>query len=239
MNEENLLSLKQYYNLTMLLNNILNLFFPKLCGACSKIMVNPTDELCLKCELHLIHESQPNKYKINQQLRGRVEIERSVFFIDFTKREGVQQVLHSIKYQNQKQLAIYMAEELAKKLGHTFFADIDLLIPVPLHPKKRKIRGFNQSELIAIGIQNVTTINIDTDSLQRKIFTETQTKKNRLERWKNVCDAFELINKTALKNKHILFIDDVFTTGATLEACIKEVKNKVKCKCSILTLARA
>lgn len=144
----------------MLAYHILNLFFPKLCGACSKIISNPTDELCLKCELHLIYESQPNKYKINQQLRGRVEINQSAFLIDFTKKEGIQQVLHSIKYQNQKQLAIYLAEELVKKLGHTFFADIDLLIPVPLHPKKRKIRGFNQSELIAQGIQNITSIKL-------------------------------------------------------------------------------
>ena len=223
----------------MILNNILNLFFPKLCGACSKMIVNPKDELCIKCEIHLIHDSHPNKIKIQQTLRGRVEIEKGAFFIDFTKKEGVQQVLHSIKYQNQKKLAIYMAEELAIKLGDDFFKGIDLIIPVPLHPKKLKIRGFNQSYLIAKGIQNIRKTNIDCHSLQRKVFTESQTKKNRLERWENVSQAFELVNKKTLYKKHLLIIDDVFTTGATLEACIKTLKKEVDCKCSILTLARA
>jgi len=223
----------------MLLNNILNLFFPKLCGACSQIIANPTDELCIKCDLHLIQESHPNTSKIQQTLRGRVEVEKGAFFIDFTKKEGVQQVLHSIKYQNQKKLAIYMAEELAIKLGANFFNDIDLIIPVPLHPKKFKLRGFNQSDLIAEGIQNIRKTSIDYYSLQRKVFTESQTKKNRLERWNNVSQAFEVVNKKTLQSKHLLIIDDVFTTGATLEACIKTLQKEVDCKCSILTLARA
>ena len=86
----------------MLMHNILNLFFPKHCGACSKLVINTKDELCLKCELNLIHESEPDTNKIQKALRGRVEIEKGAFFIDFTKKEGVQNILHSIKYQNQK-----------------------------------------------------------------------------------------------------------------------------------------
>ena len=223
----------------MLFNNILNLFYPKLCGACSTIIINCVDELCLNCELHLVYESAPNTTKIKKALRGRVGIENGVFFIDYTKKEGVQQVLHSIKYQNQKKLAIYLAEEFTKKLGATFFETIDVLIPVPLHPKKFKIRGFNQADLIATGIHNCFKIPIDTNTLQRKQFTESQTKKNRIERWENVQNAFEVKDKTALNKKHILLLDDVFTTGATLEACIKTLQKEVDCKCSILTLARA
>jgi ComF family protein len=223
----------------MILNNILNLFFPKLCGACSKPIINCADELCLNCEIHLVYESNPNTTKIIKDLRGRVQIEKGVFFIDFTKKEGVQQVLHSIKYQNQKKLAIYLAEELANKLGAEFFETIDVLIPVPLHPNKFKIRGFNQADLIATGIHNSFKIPIDTQSLQRKVFTESQTKKNRLERWKNVQNAFYVSDKNSLNKKHILLLDDVFTTGATLEACIKTLQKEVDCKCSILTLARA
>ncbi len=112
----------------MLFNNILNLFYPKLCGACSSIIINCADELCLNCEIHLLYESGPNTTKIKKALRGRAEREDGVFFIDFTKKEGVQQVLHSIKYQNQKKLAIYLAEEFTKKLGATFFETIDVLI---------------------------------------------------------------------------------------------------------------
>ena len=151
----------------------------------------------------------------------------------------MQQILHSIKYQNQKKLAVYIAEQLAIKLGDEFFQEIDSIIPVPLHPKKLKIRGFNQSDLIAQGIQNIRPIPIDSRSLQRKEYTESQTNKNRLERWNNVNTAFEVVNYEALEKKHILLIDDVFTTGATLEACIKTIQNKADCKCSIITLARA
>ena len=223
----------------MLFNNILNLFYPKLCGACSSIIINCADELCLNCEIHLVYESVPNTTKIMKALRGRVEIENGVFFIDFTKKEGVQQVLHSIKYQNQKKLAIYLAEEFTKKLGAAFFETIDVIIPVPLHPKKFKIRGFNQADLIATGISNCFKIPVDTSTLQRKKFTESQTKKNRIERWENVQNAFEVKDKTTLHKKHILLLDDVFTTGATLEACIKTLQKEVDCKCSIITLARA
>ena len=223
----------------MLIHNILNLFFPKLCGACSRLVINTKDELCLKCELNMIFESHPDTDKIQKALRGRIEVEKAAFFIDFTKKEGVQQILHSIKYQNQKKLAVYIAEQLAIKLGDEFFQEIDSIIPVPLHPKKLKIRGFNQSDLIAQGIQNIRPIPIDSRSLQRKEYTESQTNKNRLERWNNVNTAFEVVNYEALEKKHILLIDDVFTTGATLEACIKTIQNKADCKCSIITLARA
>ena len=151
----------------------------------------------------------------------------------------MQQVLHSIKYQNQKKLAIYIAEQLAIKLGDEFFQEIDSIIPVPLHPKKLKLRGFNQSNVIAQGIQNIRSTPIDPHSLQRKEYTESQTNKTRLERWNNVNTAFELVNYEALKKKNILLVDDVFTTGATLETCIKTIQNKADCKCSIITLARA
>tara|TARA_B110000977_G_scaffold109419_2_gene142422 strand:- start:126 stop:707 length:582 start_codon:yes stop_codon:yes gene_type:complete len=193
----------------------------------------------MSCEAELIWPSEPNNTKIGKALRGRVKIEKGVFFIDFSKKEGIQQVLHSIKYQNQKKLGIYMAEQMAQKLGTDFFRDIDVLIPVPLHPKKNKIRGYNQAELIAQGVYNFKAIPINTTSLIRVLFTESQTNKNRLNRWRNVQDAFELKDKDDLNKKHVLLLDDVFTTGATLEACIKTLQKEIDCKCSILTLVRA
>ena len=219
--------------------NILNLFFPKHCGACSKLVINTKDELCLKCELNLIHESDPDTNKIQKALRGRVEIEKGVFFIDFTKKEGVQNILHSIKYQNQKKLAIYIAEQLALKLGAVFFQEFDSIIPIPLHRKKLKIREFNQSDFIAEGIHNIHNIPIERNCLKRIKNTSSQTNKNRLERWNNVKSAFKTNNPDKLKGKHILLVDDVFTTGATLEACINTIKEQATCKCSILTLAKA
>ena len=117
---------------------------------------------------------------------------------------------------------------MARKLGVFFFEDVDILLPIPLHPKKEKIRGYNQAELIAKGIYKFIPIEINLTSLKRTIFTDSQTNKNRMERWENVQNAFEVRNKKKLDNKHILIIDDVFTTGATLEACIKNAQTRSK-----------
>ena len=212
------------------MHNILNLFFPKHCGACSKLVINTKDELCLKCELNLTHESDPDTNKIQKALRGKVEIEKRRGVIDFTQKEGDQNILHSIKYQNQKKLAIYIAEQLALKLGAAFFQEFDSMIPIPLHRKKLKIRGFNQSDLIAKGIHNIHKIPVEPDRLIRIKNTSSQTNKKRLERWGNVKSAFKLDNTDKLKGKHILLVDDVFTTGATIEACIKTLQKQAACK---------
>jgi ComF family protein len=218
---------------------IYNLFFPKICGACSKLTIKFEDELCLRCELQLLNLAEPNANKIAKELKGRVEIEKGVYLFDFSKKERVQEILHSIKYKKNKKLGSYIAEQMARKLGDFFFEDVDILLPIPLHPKKEKIRGYNQAELIAKGIYKFIPIEINLTSLKRTIFTDSQTNKNRMERWENVQNAFEVRNKKKLDSKHILLIDDVFTTGATLEACIKTLKREVNCKYSILTIARA
>ena len=223
----------------MIINNLFRLFFPKYCAACFKPIIGLEDELCVRCENNLIYDPTPAQKELKKALRGRVNIEQSGYLFDFTKKDDVQDILHSIKYQKQKKLAVYLAEKLAVKLGPTFFKKIDGILPVPLHQRKLKMRGFNQSESIARGIKNITSIPVKNGYLLRKKFTESQTNKNRWERWENVKHAFELMNQEAWNSKHILLVDDVFTTGATLEACVKTIQEKVSCKCSILTLAKA
>ena len=120
-----------------------------------------------------------------------------------------------------------------------FFNSIDYIIPVPLHPKKEKIRGYNQSLYIAKGIKEILKIKIDSKSLQRKVNTESQTEKNKYSRWKNVGQVFELIDKNRLSNKHILLVDDVVTTGSTLESCIETLQQTEGIKVSIVTIALA
>lgn len=211
----------------MFICTIYNLFFPKMCGACSKLTIRFEDELCLRCELQLLYLAEPNANKIAKELKGRVKIEKGVYLFDFSKKERVQEILHSIKYKKNK------------KLGSFFFEDIDILLPIPLHPKKEKIRGYNQAELIAKGINKFIPMEVNLTSLKRTIFTDSQTNKNRMERWENVQNAFEVRNKKKLENKHLLLIDDVFKTGATLEACKQTLKREVNCRYSILTIARA
>jgi len=219
--------------------SLLNLFFPKLCAACSKKIIQEHPFLCMNCEEELINSTTVESRRITRIFRGRVPIEKGASLFYFDKKGKVQAVIHQIKYREQKDLAIYMAETLAQKLGSDFFEDIDLIIPVPLHPKKRKKRGFNQSEFIAEGIHNKTQITLDTKSLLRVEHTQTQTKKGRFERWQNVSEAFQVVGELIDPKAHILLIDDVLTTGATLEACAKALLKSKSRKISVLTLAWA
>ncbi len=218
--------------------NLIDLILPKLCGSCARI-ISSKEYLCLECELYLIHQVTVNKTYIKDYLKGRVAIDSGYSFLDYSKEDLTQGLVHKIKYQNQQQLAIYVSNCMAKKLDWAFMGHVDIMVPVPLHPDKQKLRGYNQSELIAIGIQQVHNIPINTSILHRKVDTDSQTRKNKLSRWRNVKNAFEIQDNSLLKNKHILLIDDVFTTGATLEACASIIQKETLTVCSMLTLARA
>ena len=149
-------------------------------------------------------------------------------------------MIHALKYEENKEVGIYLGEQIAYEIESSqFFNSIDYIIPVPLHPKKEKIRGYNQSLCIAKGIKEILKIKIDSKSLQRKVNTESQTKKNKYSRWENVGQVFELIDKNRLSNKHILLVDDVVTTGSTLESCIETLQQTEGIKVSIVTIALA
>ena len=149
-------------------------------------------------------------------------------------------MIHALKYEENKEVGIYLGEQIAYEIESSqFFNSIDYIIPVPLHPKKEKIRGYNQSLYIAKGIKEILKIKIDSKSLQRKVNTESQTKKNKYSRWENVGQVFELIDKNRLSNKHILLVDDVVTTGSTLESCISTLEQSEGIKVSIVTIALA
>ena len=149
-------------------------------------------------------------------------------------------MIHALKYEENKEVGIYLGEQIAYEIESSqFFNSIVYIIPVPLHPKKEKIRGYNQSLCIAKGIKEILKIKIDSKSLQRKVNTESQTKKNKYSRWKNVGQVFELTDKNRLSNKNILLVDDVVTTGSTLESCIETLQQTEGIKVSIVTIALA
>ena len=140
----------------------------------------------------------------------------------FSKTGKVQHLLHQLKYQGNKDAGYFLGQQLGESIKNAeLFQGIDYLVPIPLHPKKEHLRGYNQSFVIAQGIEEKTKIAIARDCLVRKVFTSTQTKKSREERWDNVKDIFEIQNKDKYKGKHLLLIDDVLTTGATLLAAGK------------------
>lgn len=139
-----------------------------------------------------------------------------------------------------KELAFFLGSRLGRELkSSSLFEDVDIIMPVPLHPSKKKKRGYNQSEWIVYGISDVFPKELSIDNLHRTFFTNTQTRKTRLERWENVAGKFAINDKELLKNKHILLVDDVLTTGATIEACAEVLLAIEGVRLSVATLAKA
>lgn len=224
------------------LDDLLELLYPSLCITCSERLNSQETYLCMKCWMDLpvsrFHIEPDNK--VAQLFWGRVKIEHATSYFQYRKGSRYQNLIHFIKYKGLKELGLETGKRFGDVLAESStFSNISLLVPVPLHKKKQKRRGFNQSEWIAMGIASVLQKPIVPDNLFRQIFTPTQTRKNRFERWQNVDGIFGVKNPEEFEGKHILLIDDVVTTGSTLEACAWELLKIKDVKVSVATLAFA
>lgn len=171
---------------------------------------------------------------------GRVNIHSASAFYFFEKGGKVQNLMHQLKYRGKKEIGTLVGNWYGAELKNSeLFNSVNLVVPVPLHPKKMKKRGYNQSESFAEGIAKAMEIQMDSTNFIRNIETETQTKKARYNRWQNVETVFEVKSPTIFENKHILLVDDVVTTGATLEACAQKLLSIGGTKISIATIAYA
>ncbi|WP_096684959.1 ComF family protein [Ichthyobacterium seriolicida] len=182
------------------------------------------------------------KYNLVESIfYGRVKIERATSFLLFKKKGLVQNLLHQLKYKNHPEIAYILGNWAYRELGKTdFFDECDIVIPVPLHKKKQRKRGYNQIHLFAKAISENLKIDLSLYNLVMKYQKDTQTEKSRFDRWEGVKNVFYLSKPQEVENKHILIVDDVITTGATIEACIKAIKSDVKeVKISVLTIAFA
>lgn len=210
------------------LDSILNLFYPRVCAACGDSLLKDEETVCLKCRYTLPrtgYEMNPNN-PLAQSFYGRVKLHAVTACFFFAKSGKVQHLIHQLKYKGNKEAGVFLGQQLGESIKEApLFQGIDYLIPVPLHPKREKKRGYNQSLMITRGINEVTGIPIGNQFLVRAVHTETQTKKSSEERYKNVKDIFELHHADELEGKHILLIDDVLTTGATLESCAHKFEN--------------
>lgn len=229
-------------SLSQTFNNLLELFFPSLCVTCGNRLLSQEKYLCLDCWLDLpvtnFHLEPENK--VAQLFWGRVQIENATAWFHFRKGSNYQQLIHFIKYKGLKELGFECGKRLGTGLAESeSFSAIDMIVPVPLHPKKYKQRGFNQSEWIGRGLSDALQKPVITGNLYRKIHSSTQTKKSRLERWQNVEGIFDVKDPEPFLEKHILLVDDVATTGATLEACAVPLLNIENTTVSIATLAYA
>jgi ComF family protein len=218
------------------------LFYPKLCVICGKPLIADENYFCLECFLKLpktnYHLNSDNQ--ANDRFAGKISLVKAASYLYYNKGGIAQKLIAEIKYKDNRNLGEWMGVLLANEwFSSGFFRGIDYLVPVPLHPSKERKRGFNQAEMIALGIASVTGIPIDTKNVFRKKANTTQTKKGLFERWKNTKDLFEVKNLEVFKNKQVLIVDDVLTTGSTLEAVAQSILKAEGVKISFLCLAIA
>ncbi len=228
--------------LPLYINDLLELFYPELCVTCGDRLLSHEKYVCLNCwhDLPKTNFHLKRNNKVAQLFWGRVQVDHTTSFFSYRKGSRYQKLIHFIKYKGLKELGFEAGRKFGQELNMSdTFSSVDLVVPVPLHPKKQKQRGYNQSEWIAKGMAEAMQKELSPDNLIRKIFTSTQTRKNRFERWQNVEGIFEIARPDEFTGKHILLIDDVVTTGSTLEACAYQLLKVENAKVSIATLAFA
>lgn len=225
-----------------LIDDFVSLFYPKYCYICGHSLVKNEECICSQCLINLpktnfhLQENNPLIYLF----AGKVQVNAVTAYFYFKKGSTVQKLIHQLKYKGQKEIGIYFGYLLGLDLlKNKLYDSIDVVIPIPLHPNKKKRRGYNQSEIIAEGVVKAIQKPLDITSLIRFIETDTQTKKAQYNRWENTSDVFRVVNSPAIKGKHILLIDDVITTGSTLEAAIQTILNIENTKVSVTCLACA
>lgn len=228
--------------LKKIITSTLHLFYPHLCNGCGTDILSNDSLLCFECFNSLPH-TQYAKYEnnpIEKIFWGRLPIKAAFAEFYFDKESLIQHLVHQLKYKNNTGIGIYLGEMMGNSINSSNrFEEIDALVPLPLYPDKERKRGYNQAKIICDGISSVTKIPVLNNIVIRQRFTETQTRKHRTERWQNVSESFAVKDKTSLEGKHILLVDDVITTGATLEACGNCILQIPNTKLSIATLTVA
>ncbi len=219
-----------------------SLFYPKACFACGESLLKTEEVLCTSCVFGLpkTHFQDYEDNPLEQLFWGRFPFESATALYFFAKKGTVQHLIHQLKYGGHKEIGVYLGKLLGQELkASARFSTLDLIVPVPLHPKRLHERGYNQSEQIASGLSQSLDIPVDTTSFVRAFATKTQTKKTREERWDNVSEKFLVTTPEALAGKHLLLVDDVITTGATLDACVQTLSRIDGVKISIAALGFA
>ena len=224
------------------LEDFISLLFPSLCVSCGKSLYRNEGMICTQC-LYKMPKTNYHFLKDNPVSRlfwGRINIESATACYFFDKGSRFRGLIHKMKYRGQKEIGYELGKIYGSELKESkLFNSTELIVPVPLHPKKERKRGYNQSEWVAKGIAESMGIMMNTGSVYRAVNTESQTRKGRYERWTNVENIFKISNPEDLENKHILIVDDVITTGSTLEACAYAILQLKGTKISCATLAMA
>lgn len=223
-----------------LLKDLFYLFYPKICVVCDEKLIENEIVVCTHCrhDLPLTNFRNYSDNKVTNTFYGKVIIEKSFSLLFFRKKGSTQKLIHDLKYKGNEDIGIFFGNWLGEMLKENKeFNTVNIIIPVPLHPKKMRQRGYNQVSKFGNTLSFHLKIPFLENELVRISSSKTQTFKSRFERFNNIETKFHLKKPVNYNNKHILLIDDVITTGATLEACAKEFSNSKNCKISVLTMA--
>ncbi|MDR2806296.1 MAG: ComF family protein [Dysgonamonadaceae bacterium] len=229
-------------NIIPVFQHLISLVYPPLCIGCSEALITGEKFFCSECfsDWPKTHYHRYKENRAYEQLLTRFPVQKAAAYLYYNKSGLGQKLIAAIKYQGNEALGKWTGDFLARDLLPSgFFDGIDYLVPVPLHKKKQWQRGFNQSEILAEGISAVTGIPVDTRILYRAKANTSQTRKGAFDRWINTQGLFQIRNAGFFQNKHILLIDDVLTTGSTLEACARALLQCENIRISVLTLAVA
>jgi len=224
-------------------SRLLDLISPRLCVVCGNRLAVTEETLCSKCYLHLPRTDFANDLYENVMAKlfwGQIKLEKATALFYYEPHAETAQILYELKYKNHPEIGVVMGRMMAKELMKSgLFEDIDALVPVPLAKKREHERGYNQSMELAKGVSEVTQLPIANQVVRRTKFVDSQTHRGRWERNENVEGVFELVDGDSLSGKHVLLIDDVVTTGATIIACAQEMQKASNVRISVLALGFA
>ncbi len=218
----------------------LDFISPRQCVVCGERLAPTERSLCSVCVLHLprtTYQFTPENNPMAQLFWHLTPVERAAALLFYEPHSEMARLVYDMKYHDRPDIGEDMGRLMANEMQFArYFDGIDILLPVPLSRKRMRQRGYNQSEQLAIGISDITHLPVVTKALRRKHFVKSQTQLSRHERQENVDDMFELRDGSLLQDKHILLVDDICTTGATLMACIEVLKDIPGIHLSVLTL---
>jgi len=223
-----------------LCDDFISLLFPRLCNGCGEPLMKNEKLICTNCYIAIprsnFHLETDNV--VEKIFWGRCKLERAAAFSIYNKDSRIRKLVHNMKYRGVREIGLELGRMYGNDLAKSeFLKGVDLIIPVPLHPSKERKRGFNQSMEIAKGLSIATGIPIESGTLLRAPVRQTQTKLTRIDRWSNVEGIFYVKDPDKIANKHLLLVDDVITTGATIESCAAELLKGENTLVSVVALA--
>lgn len=225
----------------MIREALLHFLFPHICSGCGTDVLPQESKLCIRCmaELPVTGFEKFHDNPVERKFWGRLPIEMASAAFYFTHESLIQRLIHLLKYKSNKEVGLQLGRLMGQYLKSSNRFDVDALVPLPLFPSREKKRGYNQARLLCEGISEIMPVSIIDKAVQRNEHTDTQTRMGRVERWQNISGKFVLSQPGMIENKHILLVDDVITTGATLEACGIELLKNSSTRLSIATLCFA